>query len=359
MNILVTGGTGYIGSHTVVALLDSGHDVTILDNLNNSHLGALESISQLAGRRPLFYLSDLCNLDNLNLIFDHGHFDAVIHFAGLKAVGESVSEPLKYYENNLIGTLNLLHAIKSHNVKKLIFSSSATVYGAQPAEKFTEEMPTGINISNPYGWTKSMIEQILKDFAAAENTKSPDNPVEISLLRYFNPIGNHPSGLLGENPNGQPNNLMPIIMQVARGERSELTVFGDDYDTPDGTCVRDYIHVVDLADGHLKALEYLKPGVNTYNLGSGQGTSVLELIHTFEEVSGKTLPYKIGNRRPGDLAGFYANPEKAKRELHWQTKLTVKDAMRDTLKFLELSTNKTANNNSAQPVEPNPPERQK
>ena len=364
MNILVTGGTGYIGSHTVVALLDSGHDVTILDNLDNSQLGVLGTISQLTGRRPLFHLSDLCDLDNLNLIFDHGNFDAVIHFAGLKAVGESVSEPLKYYENNLIGTLNLLRAMKSHNVKKLIFSSSATVYGTQSSVKYTEEMPTGVNISSPYGWTKSMIEQFLRDFATAENAKSPDNPVKISLLRYFNPIGNHSSGLLGENPNGQPNNLMPIIMQVARGERKELTVFGDDYETPDGTCVRDYIHVVDLADGHLKALERLKPGINTYNLGSGQGTSVLELIHIFEEVSGKNLPYKIGQRRPGDLAEFYADPEKAKRELHWRTKLTVKDAMRDTLKILELSATKksaqdSSNKSPAQVAKPNPPERQK
>ena len=347
MNILVTGGTGYIGSHTVVELLNSGHDVTIIDNLNNSQPDVIDKIEQITNRRPTFYLSDLRNLSSLNLIFDHGHFDAVIHFAGLKAVGESVIEPLMYYENNLISTLNLLRAMQSHSVKKFIFSSSATVYGEQSSVKYTEEMTTGINISSPYGWTKSMIEQILKDVATAteiSTTKSATTPVsapvQVSLLRYFNPIGNHSSGLLGENPNGQPNNLMPILMQVARGERPELTVFGDDYETPDGTCIRDYIHVVDLARGHLKALENLKPGINIYNLGSGQGTSVLELIHTFESVSGESLPYKIGDRRPGDLAEFYADPAKAKRELHWQTKLTVENAMRDTLKFLELSTTK-------------------
>ena len=352
MKILVTGGTGYIGSHTVVELLNAGHDVTILDNLDNSKPDVLDKITQITNRRPAFHLSDLCDQKNLNLIFTHGNFDAVIHFAGLKAVGESVAEPLMYYENNLVGTINLLRAMKTHHVKKLIFSSSATVYGEQPSEKYTEEMQTGINISSPYGWTKSMIEQILKDFATAENAKlaeksksadpiesaDPTNsPVEISLLRYFNPIGNHPSGLLGENPNGQPNNLMPIIMQVARGERPELTVFGDDYPTPDGTCVRDYIHVVDLAQGHLKSLENLKPGVNIYNLGSGKGTSVLELIHTFEETSGEKLPYKIGPRRPGDLAEFYADPKKAERELSWKTTHSVADAMRDTLKFLKLT----------------------
>lgn len=327
--ILVTGGTGYIGSHTVVELLDEGYEVEILDNLVNSKIIVLDRIEELTGKRPKFHEVDLLDAEAVEKVVENGHFASVIHFAGLKAVGESVEKPLEYYENNLIGTLNLLKSMKKHGVKKIIFSSSATVYGDQGVGILDESMQTGLGITNPYGQTKFMIEQILKDVALAD----PD--FEVTLLRYFNPVGNHPSGLLGEDPNGRPNNLMPIIMKVAKGEIAELSIFGDDYPTPDGSCIRDYIHVVDLAKGHLAALEHLEKGTNIYNLGTGHGTSVFEMVAAFEEASGEKLPSKVVDRRPGDLAELCANPEKAERELDWKTTLTVADAMRDTLKFLE------------------------
>lgn len=327
--ILVTGGTGYIGSHTTVELLNEGYDVEILDNLYNSKITVLDRIEELTGKKPKFHKVDLLDDVKLNEVFAEGNFTSVIHFAGLKAVGESVEKPLEYYENNIVGTINLLKAMKKYNAKKIIFSSSATVYGDQGVGILDESMTTGTGITNPYGETKFMIEQILKDVALAD----PD--FEVTLLRYFNPVGNHPSGLLGEDPSGRPNNLMPIIMKVAKGEIAELSIFGDDYPTPDGSCIRDYIHVVDLAKGHLAALKNLKSGTSIYNLGTGKGTSVFEMVSAFEEASGEKLPHKVVERRPGDLAELCANPQKAERELNWKTALTVADAMRDTLKFLE------------------------
>ena len=328
MKILITGGTGYIGSHTAVELISAGHNVTIVDNLFNSRISVLDRIEEITSVRPKFYKVDLCDFSALEDVFQHSDFDAVIHFAGLKAVGESVEQPIRYYDNNLISTLNLLKCMQKYDVKKIVFSSSATVYGDPGVSSYTEDLPTGQNIPSPYGKTKYMIEEILKDLHVADNT------FYISILRYFNPIGAHPSGKLGEDPNGRPNNLMPIIMKVARGEYPELSVWGNDYPTPDGTCIRDYIHVVDLAKGHLSALEHLTTGVGVYNLGSGKGTSVLEMIAAFEKASGKKLPYKIAGRRAGDLAEFYANPEKALRELNWKTELTIDDAMRDTINYL-------------------------
>lgn len=325
--ILVTGGTGYIGSHTVVELLEAGYDVEILDNLYNSKLSVLDQIEKLTGKNPKFYDVDLRDAQNLERIFVDGGYSAVIHFAGLKAVGESVEKPLEYYDNNVCGTVNLLRCMQKHQVKRLIFSSSATVYGDQ-TPPFDESLPTGNGISNPYGRTKWMIEEIIKDLAAA------DPEFSATILRYFNPVGAHPSGLIGENPKDKPNNLMPIIMKVATAEFPELAIYGDDYDTADGSCVRDYIHVVDLARGHLAALEHMQPGIEIYNLGSGRGTSVLEMIAAFEKANGKKLPHKIVGRRAGDLATIYANPSKAKSELDWETKLTIDDMMHDTLNYL-------------------------
>ena len=264
----------------------------------------------------------------LDKLFSENKYDLVIHFAGLKAVGESVEQPLRYYENNVGGTINLLKAMRAHDVKKIIFSSSATVYGDQGVSELTEEMQTGVGITNPYGETKFMIEEILKDVCRANKDFSA------TILRYFNPVGCHPSGLLGEDPNDIPNNLMPIIMKVSTGEIPELSVFGDDYDTPDGTGIRDYIHVVDLAKGHVASMEKMAPGVSIYNLGSGKGTSVKEMIATFEKASGEKLPFKIAPRRAGDLAELVANVAKANRELGWKTELTIEDAMRDTIKYL-------------------------
>ncbi|MBR2589216.1 UDP-glucose 4-epimerase GalE [Candidatus Saccharibacteria bacterium] len=329
MKILVTGGAGYIGSHTIVELIAAGHEVEILDDMSNAKESALDAIQKITGVYPKLHLVNLMDLDKVLAILKDGNFDAVIHFAGLKAVAESVERPLWYYENNLIGTLNLLEAMQTYKVNKIIFSSSATVYGDPGTTAFTEDLPSGQGITNPYGKTKYMIEEILKDVSAS----NPD--FEVTILRYFNPVGAHPSGKLGENPNGRPNNLMPIIMKVAQGEYSELSVYGDDYPTPDGTCIRDYIHVVDLAKGHLAALDHMEKGVRIYNLGSGKGTSVLEMITAFEKASGKKLPYKIVSRRPGDLAEMYAVPTKAEKELGWKTSLTINDAMKDTLKFLE------------------------
>lgn len=328
MKILVTGGTGYIGSHIVVELLSRNYNVEILDNLINSKITVLNQIKKITGQKPIFHKVDLLDQSKLNKLFQSTHFDLIIHFAGLKAVGESVEQSLKYYENNVTGTINLLKAMQKYKVKNFIFSSSATVYGKPGTPEYTEDLPTGQNISSPYGKTKYIIEEILKDLAVSNKDLS------IISLRYFNPIGNHSSGLIGEDPNGIPNNLMPYIMKVSKGELEELSVYGDDYATPDGTCRRDYIHIVDLAKGHLAAINALKPGFKAYNLGTGQPTSVLEMVHAFENISGKSLPYKIVSRRPGDLPEFWTNPSLAKKELRWEAQLTIKDALRDTLTFI-------------------------
>ena len=333
MKVLLTGGTGYIGSHTAVEMIKKGYEVEIMDNLFNSKITVLDRIEEITGVRPKFYEIDLLDEPGMDRMFEEGKYDLVIHFAGLKAVGESVEKPLKYYENNVGGTINLLKVMKKHQVKKIIFSSSATVYGDQDGVKLTEENQTGVGITNPYGQTKYVIEKILSDEAVAE----PD--FEVTILRYFNPVGAHESGLLGEDPNDIPNNLMPIIMKVSTGEIKELSIFGDDYDTPDGTGMRDFIHVVDLAKGHTAAIEKMKPGVSVYNLGTGEATSVLEMVKAFENESGKKLPYKIVARRAGDLAKIFADPSKAERELGWKTELTIKDAMRDTINYLKCLKN--------------------
>ena len=330
MKILVTGGTGYIGSHVVVELLNIGHEIVIIDDLTNSEIEVLSNIKSITGKSPIFYQENLSNYNNIRKIFKEHNFNLIIHFAGLKSVSESIEKPILYYQQNLTGTINLLKCMEEFNVKKIVFSSSATVYGSTHNGECIETMTTGQGITNPYGKTKYMIEEILKDVCAS------DSDFSAIALRYFNPIGNHSSGLLGENPSGIPNNLMPYIMKVASGELQELSIYGNDYNTKDGTCRRDFIHVVDLASGHLAALKALEtPGFKTYNLGTGTPTSVLEMVKIFEEVSGKPLPHKFAPRRPGDLAEIWANPEKAKHELKWQTNLTVKDAMEDTLAFLE------------------------
>lgn len=329
--ILITGGTGFIGSHTAVELIQAGYEIEILDNLYNSKISVLDKIEQLTGVKPKFHDVDLRDAEALAEVFEDGDFKTVIHFAGLKAVGESVEQPLKYYENNVGGTINLLECMQEYGVHNIIFSSSATVYGEQSEARCAEDMETGRNLTNPYGRTKYMIEEILQDTAKA------DPELRVTILRYFNPIGAHPSGLLGEDPNDIPNNLMPIIMKVAICEIPELSVYGNDYETPDGTCIRDYIHVVDLAKGHVAALEKIETGDNVqiYNLGTGRGTSVFEMIKAFSEASGKALPHKVVSRRPGDLAVIYADPSRAQRELGWETELTIADAMRDTLNYLE------------------------
>ena len=327
--ILVTGGTGYIGSHTIIELYEKGYEIDILDNLFNSKITVLDQIEKISGRRPGFHQIDLLDYPALDQLFSKNQYDLVMHFAGLKAVGESVVKPLDYYENNVGGTINLLKCMKKHNVKKIIFSSSATVYGDPGDPKYVETMPTGQNLANPYGKTKYFIEEILKDCAVA------DSDFSAVLLRYFNPVGNHPSGLLGEDPNGIPNNLMPIIMKVSRGDIAKLSVYGNNYPTPDGTCLRDYIHVVDLAKGHVAVIEKMQPGVTIYNLGSGKTNSVLEMISAFESASNSKLPYEFAPRRDGDLPEFYADPSKAERELNWHTELTINDAMRDTIKYLQ------------------------
>lgn len=324
MAVLVTGGAGYIGSHTCVQLLEAGYDIVVLDNLSNSKMEAVSRISAIAGKSIEFIKGDILDSELLDDIFDSNSIDSVIHFAGLKAVGESVALPLLYYHNNIAGSITLFKAMQRHNVKNIVFSSSATVYG------LTDEMPIGENAGlcpiNPYGRTKYMIEEILRDIYVS------DNSWNIILLRYFNPIGAHPSGLIGEDPNGIPNNLLPYISQVAVGKLKELKVFGNDYPTPDGTGVRDYIHVLDLADGHLKALEKLKdnPGNAVYNLGTGKGTSVLEMIGAFSKASGREIPYRIAARRPGDASECYADPSKAKMELGWTAKRSIHDMCRDT-----------------------------
>ncbi|HFR3774353.1 TPA: UDP-glucose 4-epimerase GalE [Streptococcus suis] len=324
MSILVTGGAGYIGSHTVVELLKLGKDVVIVDNLSNSSILVLDRIETITGKRPTFYELDVADKTALREVFEKENIESAIHFAGYKAVGESVEKPVMYYENNIMSTLALVEVMAEFGVKKIVFSSSATVYGLNNPSPLVETMPT--SATNPYGYTKVMLEQILRDVEVADKKWS------IALLRYFNPIGAHESGLIGEDPAGIPNNLMPFVAQVAVGKRPELSVFGNDYDTVDGTGVRDYIHVIDLALGHIKALEKISTtaGVHTYNLGSGQGTSVIELVQAFEKVNGVPVPYKIVDRRPGDVATCYANADKALEELNWKTEKTIEDMCRDT-----------------------------
>lgn len=324
MTILVTGGAGYIGTHTIIELLSAGHSVVVVDNLVNSSQEALRRVEKITGQEIPFYESDVCDKDALDTIFTEHAIDAVIHFAGLKAVGESVEKPLLYYRTNIDSTLTLLDSMSTHGVKNLVFSSSATVYGAPDTLPLTETSPVGIGLTNPYGKTKYFIEEILRDTAAADPAWS------IAILRYFNPIGAHTSGLIGEDPHDKPNNLMPFVTQVAVGKRDKLSVFGNDYNTVDGTGVRDYIHVVDLARGHVAAIDHLQPGASAYNLGTGNGTSVLELIKAFDSASGKTIPYAVVPRRPGDVAACYADVSKARTQLEWQTQKTLEDACRDS-----------------------------
>ncbi|GLQ33200.1 UDP-glucose 4-epimerase GalE [Litoribrevibacter albus] len=317
--ILVTGGAGYIGSHAVLLLQQAGYDVVVVDNLSNSSEESLHRVSGITAKDFTFYKADICDSDALEQIFLEHSFDSVIHFAGLKAVGESVELPLKYYQNNVAGTVSLCQVMAKHDVKSIVFSSSATVYGDPVSVPILESFPT--SATNPYGRSKLMVEEVLTDLYKSD----PD--WRISLLRYFNPVGAHSSGLIGEDPNGIPNNLMPFISQVAVGKREKLSVFGGDYPTKDGTGVRDYIHVMDLAEGHLKALEMLKkkPGLHTHNLGTGNGYSVLEMIKAFEAASGQNVPYEIVSRRPGDIAECFADPTKAEQELGWTAKLGIED----------------------------------
>lgn len=325
MNILVTGGAGYIGSHTLIELYNAGHTAVVVDNLSNSSKESLKRVAQIIGAEIPFYQVDIRDKAGLEQVLEKHQCDACIHFAGLKAVGESVSKPLEYYENNINGTLVLVDVLRRYNCKNIIFSSSATVYGTPAIIPITEDCPKG-ECTNPYGWTKSMLEQVLTDMQKA------DNSWNVVLLRYFNPIGAHKSGLIGENPNGIPNNLMPYITQVAVGKRDELGVFGNDYDTHDGTGVRDYIHVVDLARGHVKALQAIQNrcGLGLYNLGTGQGYSVLDVVNAFEKVNGVKVPYRILPRRPGDIATCYSNPAKAYKELGWKAEFGIEEMCRDS-----------------------------
>lgn len=334
MKILVTGGAGYIGSHTCVELLNEGLDVVIMDNLYNSSRKAVDRIMEITGRQVTFYKTDMMDREGVRSVFENEKIDAVIHFAGLKAVGESVVKPIEYYTNNISGTLILCDEMRRHGVKNIIFSSSATVYGDPAQIPITEDCPKGV-CTNPYGWTKSMLEQILTDIHTA------DSEWNVVLLRYFNPIGAHKSGLIGEDPKGIPNNLLPYIAQVAIGKRPQVNVFGNDYDTPDGTGVRDYIHVVDLARGHVKALKKLAPGsgVNIYNLGTGNGYSVLDMIHAFSKACGHELKYEIQARRPGDIAVCYAKCDKAKAELGWEAEYGVEEMCADTWKWQSMNPN--------------------
>ena len=327
MKVLVTGGAGYIGGHTCVELLNAGHEVVVIDNFVNSKPEALDNIRKITGRDLAFYKADLRDREAVRRIFEEHQIDAAIHFAGLKAVGESVHKPLEYYDNNLGGFFVLAEEMAAHGVKKLVFSSSATVYGMNNPVPFREDYPT--SATNPYGYTKVMIEQMLRDLAVAD----PD--WSIVMLRYFNPIGAHESGLIGEDPNGIPTNLLPYVAQVAVGKLPCLNVFGDDYDTPDGTGVRDYIHVVDLALGHLAALKYADghKGAEAINLGTGRGTSVLEIVHAFERASGREIPYRVTPRRPGDIATCYADTSKAAKLLGWKAERTIDDMCRDSWRF--------------------------
>lgn len=335
MRILVTGGAGYIGSHTCVELLERGHDVVVVDNLCNSSEVSLERVKQITGKAATFYKVDLLDKNALEEVFDQEHIDAVIHFAGLKAVGESVAKPLEYYHNNITGTLVLCDVMRDHGVKKIIFSSSATVYGDPAFVPITEECPKGA-ITNPYGQTKAMLEQILTDLHTADPEWS------VILLRYFNPVGAHKSGLIGEDPAGIPNNLTPYITQVAVGKLKEVGVFGNDYDTPDGTGVRDYIHVVDLAVGHVKALDKMAasdPEVRIYNLGTGQGFSVLQMIEAFKKASGKEIPYAIKPRRAGDIAQCYADAALAEKELGWVAERGIDEMCQDSWRWQSQNPN--------------------
>ncbi|WP_017445858.1 UDP-glucose 4-epimerase GalE [Gayadomonas joobiniege] len=326
--ILVTGGAGYIGSHTVLELLNQGDEVIVVDNLHNASETSLNRVKEITGKELTFYQADILDTDAMDKIFSQHKVDSVIHFAGLKAVGESTQIPLTYYHNNVTGTINLCQVMAKHNVKSIVFSSSATVYGDPQALPLVESMPTGIP-TNAYGHSKLMIEEILRDLSESD----PD--WKIVILRYFNPIGAHESGRIGEDPNGIPNNLMPFITQVAVGRRDELSVFGNDYDTHDGTGVRDYIHVVDLAIGHLKALDRIKEdkGVFTYNLGTGTGYSVLDMVKAFEKASGKTINYKLVDRRPGDVAACYADASAAKNELNWQAEFGLERMCEDSWRW--------------------------
>ena len=334
MSILVTGGAGFIGSHTCVELLENGYEVVVVDNLCNASEESLKRVEQITGKKVTFYKGDILDKEFLNQVFEKEEIESCIHFAGLKAVGESVEKPWEYYHNNITGTLVLTEVMKKHGVKKMIFSSSATVYGSPKEIPITEECPKG-TCTNPYGWTKSMLEQILTDMQKA------DPEWNVVLLRYFNPIGAHPTGLMGENPNGVPNNLMPYITQVAIGKLACLGVFGNDYDTPDGTGVRDYIHVVDLAKGHVKALKKLEEngGLSVYNLGTGVGYSVLDVVKNFEEANGVKIPYEIKPRRAGDIATCYSDASKAKRELDWEAEYGILEMCRDSWNWQKKNPN--------------------
>ncbi len=334
MAVLVTGGAGFIGSHTVVELQNAGYDVVVIDNLANSSEKSLERVEAITGKKVPFYKVDILDREGLNAVFEKESIDSCIHFAGLKAVGESVQKPWEYYQNNIAGTLTLVDVMRNHGVKNIIFSSSATVYGDPAQIPITEQCPKG-QCTNPYGWTKSMLEQILSDIQKA------DNEWNVILLRYFNPIGAHKSGTIGENPNGIPNNLMPYITQVAVGKLKELGVFGDDYDTPDGTGVRDYIHVVDLAIGHVKALKKIEEnaGLKVYNLGTGHGYSVLDIVKNFEAATGVAIPYVIKDRRPGDIATCYADASLAHEELGWEAQYGIKEMCEDSWRWQSSNPN--------------------
>ena len=329
--VLVTGGAGYIGSHTAVELLEKGHEIVIVDDFSNSNEESLEAIKKITGKNFSFYEGNVCDKDFLRKVFEKENIDSVIHFAGFKAVGESVLNPIKYYQNNIGSTLSLVEVMKENEVYNLVFSSSATVYDISKIQPIKEDFP--LSASNPYGYTKLFIEQILKDLSVS------DDKWNIVLLRYFNPIGAHKSGLIGENPKGIPNNLMPYIVKVATGEYDKLHVFGNDYDTKDGTGVRDYIHVVDLAKGHIKAIEYIKNngGLGIFNLGTGRGCSVIELIETFEKVNNIKIPYVIEERRPGDIDEYYGDPTLANQILNWQAEKTLEDMCEDAYRFINKS----------------------
>ncbi|MDP5209205.1 UDP-glucose 4-epimerase GalE [Microbulbifer sp. 2205BS26-8] len=326
--VLVTGGVGYIGTHTLVALQEVGYDVIVVDNLCNSSAVALQRVETISGKPVCFYRGDILDRALLNRVFAENQIFAVIHFAGLKAVSESLRKPIEYYQNNIIGSLVLLDAMRASGVKRFVFSSSATVYGSEAPVPYVETLQTG-NTTNPYGTSKWMVEQVLQDTAAA------DSEFAIALLRYFNPVGAHPSGLIGEDPQGIPNNLLPYIAQVAVGKREELSVFGDDYPTPDGTCLRDYVHVVDLAQGHVRALEWLvgRTGAEAFNLGAGRGISVLEIVRAFEHATGVSVPFRVVSRREGDLPAFWADTFKAKQELGWVANLGLEEMMVDTWRW--------------------------
>lgn len=330
MKILVTGGAGYIGSHTCVELLNNDYEVVVVDNLYNSCEEALNRVEKITGKTLTFYKGDLLDQDLLEEIFDNERPEAVIHFAGYKAVGESVEKPIEYYHNNITGTLLLCDVMRRYDCKKIVFSSSATVYGDPAFVPITEDCPKGV-ITNPYGQTKSMIEQILTDIQVS------DPEWNVTLLRYFNPIGAHSSGLIGEDPKGIPNNLVPYIARVAVGKLEKLGVFGNDYDTPDGTGVRDYIHVVDLAAGHVQALRHMKQGVSIYNLGTGQGYSVLDVVKAYSKACGKEIPYEIKPRRAGDIAACYSDPTKAKEELGWEAKYGIEEMCRDSYHWQSMN----------------------